>query len=356
VNSEHPGLTAAERLRRVEHILLGHSELIRELRQHIVDVGPLNIPALLEGPTGSGKGLVARSLHEASARRGAFVKLNVGAVAESLFEPTLFGHVKGAFTGAVGPVRGYFTQAEHGTLLLDDLNGLPVALQVKLLQALDDQTFRPVGAEVDRRADFRVVAATNEGANALVAAGRLRPDLLHRLSGDIVRVPAVAERVEDVPILASHFAREAANEWGRPVELTRCALDALQSYSWPGNVRELRNTVRRAIARTQGGAIQREDIERALSAARVPPPGGTSSDVGCSRLIEVLHSVGWDITAAARACGCHRRTIHRRIRRYGIVAPRGIERVLARTAVTEWDTAGLSHSVPSGPSSGDPIT
>jgi transcriptional regulator with PAS, ATPase and Fis domain len=204
------------------------------------------VPVLVVGESGSGKELVARAIHANGPRgRGPFVSENCGAVPETLLESTLFGHVRGAFTGAVRPRAGLFEVAHNGTLLLDEIAEMSLGMQAKLLRALQDGEIRPVGSESVRRVDVRVIGATHRDLEKLVKEGRFREDLFYRLNVISVRVPSLRERRGDVPLLVQHLVRVHAG--ARRVRLSRAASEALAAYSWPGNVRQLENEVRRAL-------------------------------------------------------------------------------------------------------------
>jgi len=204
------------------------------------------VPVLLLGESGSGKELVARAIHDNGPRAGrAFVTENCGAIPEGLLESTLFGHVRGAFTGASRPRAGLFEIAHGGSLFLDEIAEMSLAMQTKLLRVLEEGELRPVGSERARKVDVRIIGATHRNIEALVASGRFREDLYYRLNVITIRVPALRERSADVPLLVRHFlGRYAA---ARRVRISRGALEALGRYTWPGNVRQLENEVRRAL-------------------------------------------------------------------------------------------------------------
>ena len=244
---------------KITSLILGESPSIKKARSLIEKVAPFDLPVLVEGPTGSGKELVAQALHRASGRTGKLEALNVCAISESLFESELFGYAKGAFTGATSDKPGYLSTANGGTLFLDEISSLALASQAKLLRAIETLTFRPAGATSDRRSDFRVVAATNEPIRALVESGRVRRDFAQRLAGIVIRLPPLRERAEDIPLLARSFVRAASNH-NELLELTECALRVIQSYAWPGNVRDLKHVVERAILIADGPKITAHEI------------------------------------------------------------------------------------------------
>jgi DNA-binding NtrC family response regulator len=246
----------------VDALLLGESCVMRRLRADVVRAARTRLPVLIQGPTGAGKEVVAQALHRASGRRGALVAFNVCAVADTLFEPAVFGSVRGAFTGATTDTPGFLAEAHGGTVFLDEIGGLPLSSQAKLLRAVETQTFRPVGARADRRSDFRVVSATNEEVEALVDAGRFRADLAERLAGIVVHVPPLAAHPGDIPTLVRHFA--ARLEGAQVRAFTDGALDVLATYAWPRNVRELKHAVERALAWTAEDVVDADVVAAVL--------------------------------------------------------------------------------------------
>lgn len=297
--------------------LIGESPPMRRLRALVATAAPTRLSILIEGPTGSGKELVAAALHEASGRKGAFVAFNVAAIGESMFEDALFGHVRGAFTGASGESAGLLREADGGTAFFDEISGLPVALQVKLLRAIDTGQFRPLGARADCRSDFRVVAATNEATHALVEAALFRADLLHRICAVEIHVPDLAEHTEDVPLLVRHFLDAGGFSH---LSVTDEALRLLQQHEWPGNVRELKNAVEWSAALAKG-TLDEGAIRRALSGRDRParPSHGTVQETTALR--ELLGRNGWDTGRTAQELGIHRATLYRRMRRWRVVPP-----------------------------------
>jgi two-component system NtrC family response regulator len=261
-----------------ERDLLGESAAMRRLRQEIDRVAPVRTSVLVTGETGTGKELVARALHRASPRAaGPLVTVNCAAFPEPLLESELFGHERGAFTGATERKRGLLEVADGGTLFLDEIGELPLALQPKLLRVLQERRFRRVGGTAEIESDVRLIAATHRDLAAMLAAGSFRDDLYYRLNVVTLAVPPLRERPEDIPLLALHFLRRFARELDRPV--TALAADtqaALQGYPWPGNVRELQNVLERAVLFSSGDSVRPADLPsppfRSVSPLPSPPP------------------------------------------------------------------------------------
>jgi DNA-binding NtrC family response regulator len=305
--------------------LIGDSRPMRRLRELIATVAPTRIPVLIEGETGTGKELVAAALHAQSRRDGAFVAFNVCALGDSMFEDSLFGHVRGAYTGAVGESLGFLREANGGTVFLDEISGLPLVLQAKLLRAVETGVFRPIGSARDARSDFRPIAATNERLDGLVDVGRFRADLAHRLSGIVLAVPNLAERVDDIPMLVRHFALVARSMGGvKNVGVAPEVERALQSRPWPGNVRELRQVVEAAMVFARDtldlGALEVATAHR--SRGNAP---GTIDRLAAERerMTALLDGVRWNTDQLARELGVHRATVYRRAKRLGIRLPSG---------------------------------
>jgi len=247
--------------------IVGSSPAIESLREQIARVARSDTTVLVHGETGTGKELVAQALHDASARRdGPLVKLNCAAISAGLVESELFGHVKGAFTGATDKNVGRFQLADGGTLFLDEIGELPLETQVKLLRVLQEREFEPVGSAKPQRVDVRVIAATNRRLEDEVARGKFRSDLYYRLNVFPVEVPPLRARKGDIPELAAHFVERLSRKVGRPVRpLAASALAQLTAHDWPGNVRELQNTIERALIWSTGGEVT---IDWPLAAAR----------------------------------------------------------------------------------------
>jgi DNA-binding NtrC family response regulator len=303
--------------------LIGSSSAMTELRALIGRFAATDIPVLIQGPTGSGKELVARALHEASARSGALVPVNVCAMADTMVEDTLFGHVRGAFTGAASDSAGYLAEANGGTLFLDEIGGLQPASQLKLLRALELGSFRPVGASRDRVSRFRTVAATNEDLVELVEERRFRLDLLHRLSGVVLRTPPLRDRPDDIPELAEFF-RSEFDPAIRPASIGSAAINRLREHRWPGNVRELRHVIRRACVFEERDEIGVAAVQRAIAGDPAGSPAAYSQGFPERRLRELLEECAWDTARAASELGVHRATVYRRMERMGIVVPAGV--------------------------------
>ncbi|MFH0899642.1 MAG: sigma-54 dependent transcriptional regulator, partial [Pseudomonadota bacterium] len=253
--------------------LLGNSETMRGLRELVSRVAASEATVLISGESGSGKEVVARSVHSQSRRaRGPFVAVNCAAVPETLLESELFGHVKGAFTGAVSTRPGRFAMSQEGTLLLDEIGELPIAMQVKLLRVLQERTYTPVGGTESRPADVRVLAATNRDTEAMVAVGSFRQDLFFRLNVLQIAVPPLRERDDDVVLLARRFLTRAAAAEGRgPMDMDEDFVLCLRRYAWPGNVRELEHAVMRAAVLAEGDLLGLADLPPQVRSAYAAP-------------------------------------------------------------------------------------
>jgi two-component system response regulator PilR (NtrC family) len=261
--------------------IIGASAAMQKLKETIRAVASTQSTVVVHGESGTGKELVARALHSCSPRAGApFVPVNCGAFPETLLESELFGYVKGAFTGATQNSRGLFEGANGGTIFLDEVSEMSLAMQVKLLRALQERTIRPVGGTEEVAVDVRVIAATNKELEKLVSASAFREDLYYRLSVIPVQVPPLRDRREDIPLLANHFLKKYAPAAGKSIlRVSPAALDALRLYDWPGNVRELENTVERAVAleTTDELRVDLPPERRARAAAAVAAAGGATA-------------------------------------------------------------------------------
>jgi formate hydrogenlyase transcriptional activator len=282
---------------------------------------------LILGETGSGKELIARALHNLSDRRErTFVRLNCAAIPTGLLESELFGHEKGAFTGAIATKIGRFETADRGTLFLDEVGEIPLELQVKLLRVLQEQEFERLGSTRTQRVDVRVVAATNRDLGHMVEEQKFRSDLYYRLKVFPITVPPLRERAEDIPALVRHFAQKFALQMKKRIETIPAeAMKALQAYPWPGNVRELENFIERAVILTSGS-----DLRAPLSELKVLVPPSNSSpktleDAEREHILKALRDANWTIGGAAGAAarlGMKRTTLQSKMQKLGIIRPR----------------------------------
>ena len=242
--------------------IVGKSRALAEVIRRIELVSATRSTVLITGETGTGKELVARAIHHRSAEHNLpFVKVNCAAIPETLLESELFGHVKGAFTGAMGTKKGKFGLANRGSIFLDEIGTMSVGLQAKLLRVLQEREIEPLGAERTESVDVRVIAATNRSLPGLVAEGLFRDDLFYRLHVIPIVVPALRERADDIPMLVEHFVEKHATLCGKPIDALEDGVVALlQAYHWPGNVRELENTIERAVVLTTGSTIRRDAV------------------------------------------------------------------------------------------------
>jgi transcriptional regulator with GAF, ATPase, and Fis domain len=275
LESENEYLQEEVRATSGESTILGNSPAIRRVLERIEMVAPTDATVLILGETGVGKELVARNIHERSPRHERpLIKVNCTAIPRELFESEFFGHVKGAFSGAFRDRIGRFQLADGGSLFLDEVGDLPPEMQPKLLRVLQEGEFEPVGDEKTRRANFRMIAACNHDLKTAVRAGRFRQDLYYRLSVFPIEVPALRERKEDIPILATHFLEVACKRFNRPdLRLAESQLRRLQNYDWPGNVRELENVVERAVIAARAGSLHFDIPEAAAESPSSSSPG-----------------------------------------------------------------------------------
>ena len=323
--------------------LVGQSAALRHIVSQIDVVAPTEASVLILGETGTGKELVAHEIHRRSARKeGPLVRVNCASIPRELFESEFFGHVRGSFTGAVKDRAGRFETAEGGTIFLDEVGEIPLDIQNKLLRVLQEKRYERVGDDVTRRADVRIVAATNRDLKKAVAAGRFREDLYYRLNVFPIQVPPLRERMDDIPLLAKHFVELSTRELkcAKP-RLTRAAVAKLQNYDWPGNVRELRNVIERAVILARGGALDFDLPITGQPAPAAPPSVQAALAAGSAaqpkflteaelqrrereNLLLVLEAANWKIKGpdgAAELLGVKPTTLLSRMEKWGLKKP-----------------------------------
>jgi len=307
--------------------IVGRSQAMKDVVSILERIAPSDVPILVEGESGTGKDLLARAAHAMSSRAtGPYVALNMSAIPENLAEAELFGHEKGAFTGAEQARAGFFAEAEGGTLFLDEVGLLPPALQPKLLRVLQDGEYIPVGSRKARKANVRVIAATNEDLARSVKAGRFREDLWFRLRVVPVRLPPLRERREDVPLLVEHFVKKHAARLARaPLSPDADAMKALLDHPWPGNIRELEHAIERGLLLARGDAITLADLPPELSPPADAGPAAEgryrrARDAWERRFFEdLLREAGGSVGKAAELAGLHRSTLYEKLTRFGLV-------------------------------------
>jgi Nif-specific regulatory protein len=317
--------------------IIGDCDAMREVYEHIATVRNSKIAVFVGGETGTGKELVTRAIHRAGPRASSpFVAINCGAIPEHLQESELFGHERGAFTGATASRTGRFEQAQGGTLFLDEVGELSAGAQVRLLRVLQDGTFTRVGGTDAMQSDVRIISATHRDLKAMVAAGEFREDLYYRLIVYPIHVPALRERGSDIRRLVAHMIHKFGPDVGHPVEgLTPEAFDCVECYAWPGNVRELENVVHRAMLLASGGLITKDCLPAAIRGdeeprATVPrvedlapdPTKLSLADAEKHAIERALEAAGGNVTRAAKKLGIARATIYRKMQRLGVAHPR----------------------------------
>ena len=324
------GLDQAERT--FERII-GNSTALESVLEQVEQVAPTDSTVLIEGETGTGKELIAHAIHNASQRYGrAFIKLNCAAIPLDLLESELFGHEKGAFTGAIAQKIGRFEMADKGTLFLDEVGDIPPALQPKLLRVLQEQEFERLGSGRTHKVDVRLVAATNRNLLKMVARGQFRSDLYYRLNVFPILLPALRERREDIPALVTHFMKLFSRRMGKQVDsIPPETMSAFQWHSWPGNIRELQNLVERSVILSRDGALpnplhknQTELTIPSLHRARMLHSAMALEDSDRALILETLEQTGWIVggpRGAAAKLGLKRTTLLAKMRRLGISRP-----------------------------------
>jgi formate hydrogenlyase transcriptional activator len=308
--------------------IVGASEALREVLDLVRTVAPTSSTVLIEGETGTGKELIARAIHNISPRSGhPFVRLNCAAIPFDLLESELFGHEKGAFTGAFAQKIGRFEMADKGTLFLDEIGDIPLALQPKLLRVVQEQEFERLGSGRTHRINVRVVAATHRDLAEMVANKEFRSDLYYRLNVFPLVLPPLRERRRDIPLLVSHFVEVFSWRMGKPINhVPEKILDAFTSYSWPGNVRELQNLIERAVIRSSNGELPNPLAvsDKNPAAVTVRPTQGTFTDSTRALILRALQAAGWIIggpDGAAARLGLKRTTLIAKMKKLGISRP-----------------------------------
>ncbi|WP_342359523.1 sigma-54 dependent transcriptional regulator [Terrarubrum flagellatum] len=309
--------------------LIGDSPAFQQVLRQITEVCSSRATVLIQGESGTGKELVARAIHYNSPRRAKpFIPVNCAAIPENLLESELFGHARGAFTGAVAARSGRFAAADGGTIFLDEVGDMPLSIQPKVLRALQEQTFEAVGSDRATRVDARIIVATHKDLRRMVDDRSFREDLYYRLNVFAMTLPALRERIEDVPAIAMHFLRQFADEMGKKVvSFSPAAETAMRAYSWPGNIRELQNSVERAVIVARGTAVDLPDLPRyVLESASSASAGSRLPDdldaelakAERNYIIEALkESQGVQVKAAARL-GITERSLWHRLKKHGI--------------------------------------
>jgi len=316
--------------RRFEQVI-GNSSALEAVLEQIERVAPTDSTVLIQGETGTGKELIAHAIHNLSSRAGrAFVRLNCAAIPLDLLESELFGHEKGAFTGAIAQKIGRFELADKGTLFLDEVGDIPPALQPKLLRVLQEQEFERLGSARTHQVDVRLVAATNRDLTEMVKRGEFRSDLYYRLNVFPLLVPPLRDRHEDIELLIRHFVELSGRKMGKRIEeIPETTMAALVQYHWPGNIRELQNLIQRAVVLSKDGVLSNP-----LTAPGLPvmalPAATTLRESERALILRTLEQVGWVVggpKGAARKLGIKRTTLNHRMRKLGISRPDVHERL-----------------------------
>jgi DNA-binding NtrC family response regulator len=304
------------------HDFVGQSAAMQRIFEAIETVGPTDATVLITGESGTGKELVARAIHYASPRRfHPLVAIHCGALTDTLLESELFGHEKGAFTGAQYRKKGKFEIAEGGTVFLDEIGDISLKTQTDLLRVLQEREIVRVGGNQQIKVDFRCVAATNRPLEQLIEEGKFRPDLFYRLNVFRIEIPALRERKEDIPLLVTHFVRKFSREMNKRItRVAPRAMDQLQQYNWPGNVRELENAVERAMVVAQEPELREQDFVlggRVPVQTTLPPDAKTLDDIERLHILRVLDDCGGNQTRAAEVLDIDRVTLHHKLKKYG---------------------------------------
>jgi DNA-binding NtrC family response regulator len=302
--------------------LIGSSEAMIGVLKEVEQVAQSNSPVIISGESGTGKELIARAIHSNSSRKfSPLVSVHCGALTESLLESELFGHEKGAFTGAMYNRKGRFEMADGGTIFLDEIATISPKMQIELLRVLETKTFIRVGGNKEISSDFRVICATNKNLNQMVKDGLFREDLFYRLNVVNIRIPPLRERVEDIPLLVDHFINKYCTSMSRNiVRIDKAALKRLEQYEFPGNVRELENMIERAIVVGNEKEIRLKDLpfEKGISSNSFK----SLEDLEKQYILQVLDKYDWNISRSAKVIQVDRATLYNKIKKYGLKSPR----------------------------------
>jgi len=306
--------------------IIGESPIMRDLATKIMHVAPTNTRVLILGDNGTGKELVARAIHRNSKRGDKpFIQVNCAAIPDELIESELFGHEKGAFTGAITRTQGKFEQANGATLFLDEIGDMSLRTQSKVLKAIEEQEFTRIGGKEPIKVDVRIITATNKDLKKEVEQGKFREDLFYRFNVIPIYIPSLRERIEDIPLLVAYFLTKFSVEnGGREKRISQSAIKLLQSYQWPGNVRELKNLIERLVIMVPSDTIEASDLPSSLlehsKSIQLSPMElkKARNDFERDFIIQTLESCNWNITEASQKLGIERTNLHRKIKQYNI--------------------------------------
>jgi len=300
--------------------LIGVSDEMQKIFSMIMDISGTDVPVLITGETGTGKELVAKAIHAKSPRKhGPFIPINCGAFPEHLLETELFGHEKGAFTGAHRAKKGRIEMSHGGTLFLDEVGEIPLKMQVDLLRVLETKTFHRVGGTEEIKVDFRVLAATNRNLLEEINKGNFRQDLYYRLNVISLHIPPLRERPEDIPVLAEHFMRRYSRETNKNIDtITPEAMEILRNYPWPGNVRELQNAIERAVVISKKRCLDVEEFSFLQVSEKGVGTAKSLEEIEKAHIEAMLRAHNWNISRTAKALKINRVTLHKKIKKYGL--------------------------------------
>jgi len=300
--------------------MIGQSKPMQDIFNLICDVAPMDSTVLITGETGTGKGLAAKAIHTNSPRcNGPFVTVNCGAIPEHLMETELFGHQKGAFTDAKETKKGRLELAHDGTIFLDEVGEIGMRMQIDLLRVIEDRVFYRVGGTQPLEVDFRVIAATNRNLEKAIKDGSFREDLFYRLNVVSIKMPALNQRKEDIPLLADHFLQRFIQETNKTIDkIDRDAMDELMLYDWPGNVRELENAIERAVVVGKERQIMPENLPILCHDPLLAPSNNSLKEVEKAHICQILTDYDWNIARSAKTLGIDRSTLYSKIKKYNI--------------------------------------